>query len=268
MTNARKYLPELVLLSSVLVISVLGFWDLYLASDASPKMHHHLHLVTAFIWLGLLFAQLSLIAKGDFKGHRKWGLTVLFAAPLVVAAVAALSVLSAARAAASGEGDMLLVQNVGVTLELALLIVLAFVFRKRRELHGSFLTSTSILFGGIALFFALISFAPMFRIEGPETFYRFGTAAMTGQAICLVAGIAMFATAPKTRWPYLLAAGFFVLNSVIDQALVTSGLDSAATSAVGSLDPVLTFATVFVLMFAVLAKMLVKPQKAKSSSRP
>lgn len=265
MKIARKYLAEYFLLVGVSLISVLGFWDLYFGIDADPQPHHHLHLTTAFLWILLLFVQLNSIARGRSKAHRKNGLVVLFMAPLVVATVASLSVLSAQRAASSGEPDTLLVQNVMVSLQLGLLVVLAFVFRKRREIHGSMLFSTLIMFGGIALFFALLSFVPMFRIEGPETFYRFGTAAVAGLAICCGAAVLLFLSAPRTRWPYLLAAGFFLLNVAINGIMARLELSYPATEMVGSLNPVWTFIGAFIVQSALLAT-LVSPVARRSKA--
>lgn len=265
MRIARKYLAEYFLLAGVSFISILGFWDLYLAVDADPQPHHHLHLVTAFLWMLFLFVQLNSIARGSAKAHRKNGLVVLFMAPLVVATVASLSVISAQRAAFSSEPDTLLVQNVMVSLQFGLLVVLAFMFRKRREIHGSLLFSTLILFGGIALFFALLSFVPMFRIEGPETFYRFGTAAVAGLAICSGAAVLLFLSNPRARWPYLLPAGFFLLNVAINGILTRLDLDYPATELVGSLNPVSTFLAVFIVHFALLAT-LVSPFARRSGA--
>ena len=265
MSIARKYLAEYSLLLGVALISILGFWDLYLGVGAAPQPHHHLHLVTAFLWMLLLFVQLNSIARGSGKTHRRNGLVVLFMAPLVVATVASLSVLSAQRAASSGEPDTLLVQNVMVSLQLGLLVVLAFLFRKRREIHGTLLFSTLILFGGIALFFALMSFVPMFRIEGPETFYRFGTAAVAGLTICSGAALLLFLSNPRTRWPYLLAAGFFLLNLAINSILTSFELSLPATEMVGSLNPGWTFLGAFTVQFALLAT-LVSPVNRRSKA--
>jgi len=193
---------------------------------------------------------------------------VLIVGPLLVATTAALSVLSAQRGIASGEGDALIVQNVMVALQLSLLMLLSFLFKKRRALHRSFLFGTLILFGGIALFFALLSFVPMLKIEGPETFYRFGIAAVSGLVICLGAGVLMFATDPKTRWPYLLAAGFFIFNEAINQTLINFNLISPATEIVGSLNPALIFALVFAIQLSLLASTLfpkARPSSAASS---
>jgi hypothetical protein len=129
-TNA--YLVEHALIIVTLLLSVAGFWNIYLGPDAAPEPHHHLHIATVFLWLGLLWYQLRLIGSKQFGEHRRVGLAVVIAAPLVFATTALLSVHSAHRGVVSGEGDALIVQNVMVTLELGALILLAFVLRKRR----------------------------------------------------------------------------------------------------------------------------------------
>ena len=126
---------------------------------------------------------------------------MLVAGPLLVATTAMLAVHSAHKGVVSGEGDFLIVRNVMATLELGLLIFLAFLLKNRRKLHGSLLLSTTILFMGIALFFAMISFVPQFRIEGPETFYRFQMAAITGQVICLAVGFCFSSGIGETDGP-------------------------------------------------------------------
>lgn len=255
MSANRRYIFEYALIAAVAVISALGFWDIYFGTGADPRPHHHLHVATAFTWMGLLLFQLTLIGKGDYRTHRKVGLAVLVAAPLLVATTAMLSVHSAHRGLVSGEGDFLIVQNVMGTLELALLILLAFLFKKRRKLHGSLLVSTTIVFMGIALFFALISFVPQFRIEGPETFYRFQTAGMTGQVIVLFVGLLFVIKDFRNGWPFLLAALFFPLNEWIRSLLAGSKLIDPLTEFIGSLSQPLTFIGAFALMLALLAAM-------------
>ncbi|MDX1980811.1 MAG: hypothetical protein SFV51_11115, partial [Bryobacteraceae bacterium] len=240
MKGNSKFLFEYLLIAAVMLISVLGFWDIYFGAGAGPQPHHHLHVVTAFVWMFLLLYQLRQIERGNYAGHRTAGRMVLLAAPVLVATTAMLSVHSAHRGLVSGNGDFLIIQNVMGTLELGLLIVLAFLVKKHRQLHGAFLMSTTILFMGIALFFALISFAPPFRIEGPETFYRFQTAAMTGQAICLIVGGLFLVRDFRNGWPYLLAAIFFVLNEMIRMGLTRLGLIDPLTEFVGSLSQPLT----------------------------
>ena len=249
----RRSRFEFALIAAAMVIRVLGFWDIYFGARADAQPHHHLHITTAFIWMGLLLAQLTLIARGDYPNHRKIGLAVLFFAPLLVATTAMLSVHSANKGAVSGEGDFLIVQNVMVTLELGALIALAFLLKGRRILHGSLLLSTTILFIGIALFFAMISFVPMFRIEGPETFYRFQMAGITGQVICIAIGLVYFLRDRRNGWPFLLAACCFPLNDALRAALSNFGLIDPLTQFVGSMSQPLTFVGTFVLLASLLA---------------
>ncbi len=166
----KNYKLEIAFLILVILISIGGFWKLFMRADANPSGLHYLHLITSLLWLVLLLIQLIYIERKRFSLHRKLGLAIFIMGPLIVATVALLSVHSAHKGVVSGQGDILIVQNVMGTLELGFIILLAFILKKRRKLHGAFLLSTALLFMGIALFFTLISFVPQFKIEGPETF--------------------------------------------------------------------------------------------------
>ena len=253
MKNPSQYFFEYVFLVIVIMLTITGFWSLYFGKQADPNPYQHLHLALIFTWLFLLLYQLSLIGKGSFREHKKVGLAVLVMGPLLFASTALLSVHSANKGLVSGEGDFLIVQNVMGTLELGFIILAAFILRKRRKLHGYFLLSTAVLFMGIALFFTLISFVPAFKIEGPETFYRFQSAAITGQAICLVVGIVFVIKDFRNAWPMLLAGLFFLLNELIRSFLTKHDLIQPLTEFIGSMSQPLTFIGSFAIIFALLA---------------
>ena len=261
-----RYTSEYLLIAIVTVTSVLGFWSIYFGPAADPQPHHHLHLVTVFLWLGLLLLQLTMIGGGRFATHRTIGLVILAIGPILFATTAMLSVHSAHRGLVSGRGDFLIVQNVMGTLEFGLLILAGFVLRKRRKLHASFLMSTTIVFLGISLFFALTSFVPLFRIEGPETFGRFEQAAMTGQAICLVLGVAYFLKDIRNGWPYLLAALSFPLNEVVKAALTSFDLIDPLTEFVGSMSQPFTFLGAFAVLMLLLAATGIMPARRLSKA--
>ncbi len=248
----RQYPFERLLIVATLLLSVSGFWSIYAGADAAPTAHHHLHLGTTFAWLFLLLHQLRLVEHRRYGDHRRVGLAVLVLGPLVFATTAMLSVHSAHRALVSGQGDFLIVQNVMVTLELGALILLAFVLRRRRKLHGALMTSTAILCMGIALFFTLISFVPPFRIEGPETFHRFQTAGMTGQGIVLVVGLLLFAKDRRNGWPFLLVAASFPLNELIRASLESNAQIEPVTAFVGSMGQAATFVVCIAALLAAL----------------
>lgn len=252
MRRIPPYFFEHILLVVTLLLTVSGFWDIYFGKDAAPNAYHHLHIVTDFLWLFLLLYQLRLVANNKFADHRRVGLAVLFMGPLIFATTSLLSVHSAQKGIASGQGDFLIIQNVGVTIELGLLTFLAFVVRKRRKLHGSFMASTAILFMGIALFFSLISFAPMYKIEGPETFYRFQTAGIAAQITSVVIGLLFFVKDFRNGWPFFLAGAFFLLNEFVRSTLTEHNLIEPLTQFVGSLSEPLTFVSSFAVMLGLL----------------
>ena len=174
---------------------------------------------------------------------------------------------SADKGVISGKGDPLFVQNVMGTLELAVLILLAFVVRKRRALHGAFLLSTVLAFVGVALFFTLLGFVPQFKIEGPETFYRFAYAAITGLVIRLIIGILFFIKDRRNNWP-LLVTGLMPVSSFLVGAILESyELIPRSTAFVGSFNEIITFGGSFVIMLVSLLSTGLLNKKESGDSR-
>lgn len=254
MKRYRPYRAELLLILFTMIVGVLGFWGIYAGPRADPQPHHHLHVATTFGWMFLLVVQISFLARAKRASHRRLGLAVLFAGPLLVASAALLAVHSASRAISSGEEDVLLVQNIVGTLWLALILFMAFALKKRRKVHGALLTSTLIVFLGPALFFSLIAFAPPFRIEGPETFYRFQTAGMTGLAIILLIAAILFAKDWRNNWPYLLAAAGYPVSDGAKAMIVRLDLIDPLTRAVAAPDEAAAFIGALAIMLALLVR--------------
>jgi uncharacterized membrane protein YozB (DUF420 family) len=252
MNNLKNYAFEYGLILLAISLTITGFWNIYFGVNANPTPYQNFHIITISSWLGLLLYQLNVVRKEQYTIHRKTGLFILFMGPLLVASTALLSVHSAHKGIVSGEGDFLIVQNVMTTLELALVILLAFILKKKRKLHGAFLLSTLTLFIGIALFFTLISFIPQYKIEGPETFYRFETAGITSSYACLFIGFIFFLKDRRNGWPLLLASSFLTLNSFINLYLIRHNYLQSLTEFVGSLNQVATFTGSFVVLLVLL----------------
>lgn len=263
MARYKPYAAEFLLLGTTMVVGLLGFWNIYFGQDANPQPHHYLHLATTYIWMGLLLAQLLLLTRGKPAQHRRWGLAVLAAGPLLVASVALLTVHSASSALASGEADFLIVHNVLGTSWLAVTILLAFVLKKRRKVHGALLSSTLILFLGPALFFVLLAYAPPFRIEGPETFHRFQAAAMTGQAIILAIVLLLLIKDRRHNWPYLFAAASFWLAEAMKAWLTRLDLIDPLTRLVGAPNQAIVFLVTFAIVAALLATTVLPTRRQK-----
>lgn len=241
----KNHKLEISFLILVIFISIAGFWVLFLGANAKPIGLHYLHVFTSLLWLFLLLIQLIHIEQKRFSQHRKFGITIFAVAPLVVATVAVLSVHSGHKAIISGKEDVLIVQNVMVTLVLGLVIFLAFALRRNKKLHGTLLVSSAMLFMIIALFFALLTFVPLYKIEGPETFYRFGTAAITAGCMGALISLIFFFRNMRNIWPCLFVGSVFFINAYINDLLHKSNNIQLLTEFVGSIN----HSKIFILTF-------------------
>lgn len=231
----NKYTLEIAFLLLVIALSIAGFSGLYLGNSISLTAYHHLHVVTSFAWLALVLFQLILIRRARFRRHRTVGTAIFFAGPLLVATLAMLTVHSAAKDAATGRADFMVVQNVMVTVELALLVLLAFTLRKNRHVHGALLLCTALLFMGIALFFTLITYVPGYRMAGPGAAPRFAEAAQAVAYVGALVGLVFFLKNWRVGWPWLLTISFFFLNGLLLMIVTRAEATKPATVLVASI---------------------------------
>ena len=236
----------------VILVSVTGFWNIYFGADSSPTFYQNLHVLTTFIWLGLILTQLIYIVSKSNSAHKRLGRSIFAVGPILIATLVLLSVHSASKSAARGEADMLVIQNIFPALEVALLILLGFFFRKNRVLHGHFLMSTSLLFFGIALFFTLISFIPGYKIDGPDTFYRFEIAGATATYISVAFGLLLFFIQRKSGWPWLMVCVLFFINGYIGRLIEEANQMVSLTALIGSVNEYAAFFGTLLLMLTVL----------------
>lgn len=268
MRSYTPYAAEILLVLATLVVGVLGFWSIYVGPRAVAEPHHHLHVATTFGWMGLLLAQVLLLAQGRWRLHRQVGLAVLAAGPLLVGSAAFLTIHSAQSAIASGQPDFLIVQNIVGTLWLGLILILSFGLKKRRKVHGAFLISTLLIFLGPAAFFALIAFAPAYRIEGPETFYRFQTAGAMSLNINLALAFLMFAKDWRNGWPYLFTVASGPLAVALQAYLASVDRLDSLTNAIAAPNKGVIFAITFAVVGALLARTALPRRAPKSALAP
>lgn len=248
----QQHTLDIAFLVLVIVVSLVGFSSLLRGGETSLTGYHVLHIVTSLVWLTLLLVQVVFIRQRRFDRHRWVGASILGVGPILIASLMLLTVHSAGREAAAGTADDLVVQNVMFTLQVALLLFLAFALRRNRKLHGELLMSTALMFLAIALFFTLISYVPGFRIEGPETFDRFAKAGQTSALIGAIVGVLFSLRGWRSGWPWLLVAVFFLGNGSLQFAVAQRGRTQAWTNAVGALGEPSAFALGLVLFAALL----------------
>lgn len=240
MRTALKNRMNKFFLVVVVLVSISGFWKIYFGQAASPTFYQNLHVFTTLLWLGLLIIQLNYIDTKNKLIHRRLGKSIFVVGPFLVATLILLSVHSASKSAERGEADLLVIQNIFPAIEVAMLLLLGFLFRKNRMLHGHFLMSTALLFFGIALFFTLISFIPGYKIEGPETFYRFEASSKLATYVSVAIGLILFLIQWKSGWPWLLVCMLFFLNGYLSQLFSEAEMISI-TDFIGSINEYVAF---------------------------
>ncbi len=238
----NKYTLEILFLLVVLALSLAGFSSIFLGKH-EPTAFQFLHIVTSLAWLLLLLSQLLLIRQARFQSHRTIGKSIFFAGPVLVATLTLLTVHSAANDAVADRADFMVVQNVLVALEVALLVLLAFVLRKNRAVHGALLLSTALLFMGIALFFTLISYVPG---------YGFAKAAQACSLVVGVTGLAFFLRNWRTGWPWLLAGALFVINGLLQMTVAGMNGTKPLTLWVASIGRATAFGVSLAIFLALL----------------
>ena len=262
----QRYTLEIAFLLIVIAVSLIGFSSLVRGDPVALTGYHVLHVITSLAWLLLLLGQLVLIRQRRFDLHRTIGKYIMVAGPTLIASVSLLTVHSASRESAAGTVDDLVVQNVTFTLELALLVLLAFVLRRNRNVHGALLMSTALMFLVIAMFFTFISYVPGYRIEGPETFDRFAKSGQTSALIGSVVGLLFFLRNVRTGWPWILVSAFFLLNGYLQMVVDQSGRTQLLTVLVGSIGEVAAFGlglTIFVGLLWTALRMTPTPRRVK-----
>jgi hypothetical protein len=248
----QTYALEIVFLVVVLAVSLVGFSSLYTGEQTGPDAYQSLHIVTSLAWLLLLLGQLVLLGQRRFARHRLVGTSIFVAGPVLVASVSLLTVHSAAKDAIAGRADTLVVQNVAFTLEVALLVLLAFLLRHNRKVHGSLLLSTALMFMVIALFFTLISYVPGYRADGSGTPPHFAEAGQTSALMGAVVGLLFFLTRWRTGWPWLLTSVFFLVDGYVQFLVAQADRTKALTVLVASIGR----APAFVLGLTIFAALL------------
>lgn len=248
----QQYTLDIAFLVLVIGVSLVGFSSLLRGDNAALTGYHALHIVTSLAWLMLLLGQLVLVRQHRYERHRVVGAAIFAVGPILIASLTLLTVHSAGREAAAGTVDDLVVQNVMFTLQVALLIFLAFALRRNRKIHGALLQSTALMFLVIALFFTFISYVPGYRIEGPETFDRFAKSGQTSALIGAIVGVLFFLRSWRSGWPWLLVTTFFFGNGFLQFAVAQGGRTEAWTVAVGSPGELPAFAVALVLFAALL----------------
>lgn len=166
-------------IAALLVLTFIGFWPSYFAIFGEASFAHHLHGLTATLWMVLLIGQSVTIHRRKFRAHAWWGRTSLVLIPLLTAGGLLVTKVTILK-------DTPFRHMFGLNLAFADLVASVFIplsfylaLRNRRspDLHARYLLATVFPLIGPVVARVLANHVPGFMIEGPQDLYKFGYAA-------------------------------------------------------------------------------------------
>lgn len=202
--------------AAFLVVTILAFWRSYFGVIGEAPSAHHLHGVTATLWVLLLIWQSWSIRQRNFSLHKWGGWTSFVLAPLFVAGGLLVTKMTVIKPSPFTEmfalrlsfADFVSVLAFGISYFLALK------FRHSVEHHSRYMLATifPLIPPSIARIFA--AYVPGIAIRGPDDLPNFAIALNLSFLIAAAFNIALIIHDKRNNKPLLpfgLALGFLLL---------------------------------------------------------
>jgi hypothetical protein len=201
MAKSKFYSNAYLWMIAVFGITIIGFIPSYFAKLREIDISHHLHGITATLWLILVIVQPALYRFNNLKLHRMLGwFSIVLALSVVLGGFLMMQIMMKNK---GGYGTEDIEYYIGIfdaaiLLPFVLFFVLGLTYRKNIQLHARYMVSTAI--------FPLI--APTSRIldkYGITSWEGFMTGSLIINEMIFIALIINDRINGKFRLPYLLA---------------------------------------------------------------
>ncbi len=206
-------------LISILFISFFAFWDSYFSRLTDAPLAHHLHGITASLWIVLMAAQSWLIHHQKVKAHRSFGLLLFILVPMMSAAFGGVILNGSLKSVAQHPfymevGKSLLTADVLLLFTTALQVYLALKFRRNIRVHSALMFGTTIGLLPPILSRLTSKYIPGLKIEGMDTLYRFEYSLQVTVVFSVLASLFLYNRYRKDGWPWMLAAAIAAMMYV------------------------------------------------------
>ncbi|MEO1028760.1 MAG: hypothetical protein AAFX02_06835 [Pseudomonadota bacterium] len=198
------------------LVTIAAFAPSYFLILPKAEMAHHVHGITATLWIVLLMTQNWSIHNRKWTFHRYSGLASMALVPLFT--IGGLWVTQVTLLSTSPFKDMfgirLAFADFVATFAFLAFYGLALRHRKSTDQHARYMLATVILLFGPSIARLLANYVPGFLIRAPEDLPKFGDAVhasmLIGLAICLIL-IARDYLNKKPVTPFVLGLGATML---------------------------------------------------------
>ena len=246
-------------LLALLAITIIAFWPSYFGQLQKAPMAHHLHGITATLWIVLLAIQNWLIHNNRKALHKSLGKIMFVLVPLMIASFALVTWLGAQKTVGGHPfylqfGQALITADAMLVLTTPLQIYLALLYRKKVHLHSALMLSTLVGLLPPVLSRLFVNLIPSWNITGLETMYRFGYGLHSALIFTIVLAFVLYLVYRRQGWPWLLAVIIAILMYFLYLTLGQSAVWSQWVKLMAEINPIVVF--IFGLLMGALACLL------------
>lgn len=203
----------------VLLVILAGFWASYFAPIGMVPLAFHVHAMTASAWLLLLIVQSVAINRRANALHKVMGKASFALFPLLILGFTMIINVSAARYAARESAFILVLGGafgIGMAIAIAAYLVLfyqALRHRRNLRLHAGYMLATPLILFESPFSRVIAEFMPWMNVIGSEGPRELLDTIVVGDALAAVFALALYARDRKHGAPWLIAAGFIVVQA-------------------------------------------------------
>lgn len=191
------------------LVTLVGFWPSYFASDGDVPLAFHVHGLAASAWVLLVGFQVWSIQHGHRSVHRQAGRLSLILLPIFTASLVMIVNVSAAEYAEGGPfysqlGPVFGYATLVPFLAYPLIFALALRNRRNIHLHAGYMLATLFPLWEPGFVRLLIGFVPAMAVSGPDDFHKVTDGIAMSIAMALAVAMYMFFRDRKRGTPFLV----------------------------------------------------------------
>lgn len=204
----------------VLVTIVIGFWNSYFVSIGEVPTAFHVHAFTAMTWVTLLLFQDWAIRNRRRSLHKMGGMLSLFLFPfLIVGFVMIINVSAAGYVANENPVARFLGPSFGLSMLIAILAYLVLFYqalkhRRNVMLHAGYMLTTPLILFESPFSRIILSYLPFLVFTGSDYPQNILDAIVIAIGLSIAFALAVYLRDRKSGIPFLVAAGFLIVESV------------------------------------------------------
>lgn len=210
------------LVGFVLLVILAGFWASYFAPlGTAMPLAFHVHAITAMTWLAFLIVQSVAIQRRMNALHRQIGLASFALFPLLIVGLTMIINLSAQRYA-TNESPFIAFAGpsfaIGMAIAIAAYLVLFYqALRHRRtvKLHAGYMLATPLILFESPFSRVMDAFLPWLNVIGSEGPQGLFDTILVSDSMATIFALVLYFRDPKHGAPWLVAAGFMMLQGVV-----------------------------------------------------